>query len=154
MRHPHPDVRRRALEVAAQRSPQLAERFGRLGLRDKEPALRRAAIDALAASRRREALPDLAALLQTGAADERVHAARALGRLGIAEAAAPLGKAVQKLGLLKRSRTPVELAAVEALADVPGEAALGLLRQLGEDGDRELAARARRALAQRTAPAS
>jgi HEAT repeat protein len=130
LRHPHAEVRRAALAAAVQRGGALAERLGRLGLADRDAAVRLAALDALGASRRREAIPDLAAVLEASTATEQRRAAEALGQLGVAEALGPLRRAFSRRRLFGFRVSPVEEAALDALARLPGQDAASELRAL------------------------
>ena len=100
LRHPNAEVRRLALEAAALRGGQLAEHLGRLALADRDAAVRAAGIDAMAASGRREVLPDLGAILDNGTQAEQLLAVRALARLDLPEGQAILTKAAQHRRML------------------------------------------------------
>jgi HEAT repeat protein len=130
LRHPHAEVRRAALATSVQRGGALAERLGRLGLSDRDAAVRLAALDALGASRRREAIPDLAVVLEASTATEQRRAAEALGQLGVAEAIGPLRRALSRRRLFGFRVSPVEEAALDALARLPGQDAASELQAL------------------------
>ena len=131
LRHPHPEVRRAALAAAVQRGGALAERLGRMGLADRDAAVRLAAIDALGASRRKEAVPDLAVILEASTATEQRRAAEALGQVGVVEAIGPLRRALLRRRLFGFRVSPVEEAALDALARLPGQDAASELQALG-----------------------
>jgi len=130
LRHPHAQVRRAALTIAEQRGGGLAERIGRLGLRDRDAGVRLVALGALGASRRKEVVPELAAVLEGGSESERCGAAEALGRLGVAEALAPLRKVLAGRRLFSFRASPLDVAALHAMTRLPGEAAAEELRSL------------------------
>lgn len=134
LRHPHAQVRRAVLAVAEQRGGGLAERLGCLGLRDRDEDVRLAALDALGSSRRKEVVSELAAVLEGGSGPEQRRAAEALGRLGVAEALGPLRKVLAGRRLLSFHASPLDEAALHALAQLPGEAAAEELRSLAARG--------------------
>jgi hypothetical protein len=113
-----------------QRGGGLAERIGRLGLRDRDESVRLVALGALGSSRRKEVVPELAAILERGSGPERCGAAEALGRLGVAEALAPLRKALAGRRLFSFRTTPQDEAALVAMARLPGEAAAAELHSI------------------------
>jgi len=145
LRHPHAEVRRAALATAVQRGGALAERLGRQGLADRDAAVRLDAIDALGASRRKEAVPDLATLLEASTATEQRRAAEALGHLGVGEAIGPLRRALSRRRLFGFRASPVEEAALDALARIPGHDAASELQALAARSG-HLGALARQAL--------
>ncbi len=114
LRHPHPEVRRQALDAATQRGGVIAEHLGRQALSDRDADVREAAFTALGASGRREVVPDLAQVLEHGTEADQLGAVRALAALRRVEAEGPLRKAAQKRKLLGPSR--VAEAAAAALA--------------------------------------
>ncbi len=135
MKHPRPEVRRAALAAALQRGGALAERLGRAALADGEEAVRIGGIDALGASRRKEAVPDLVVLLEGGGEPEQLRAAEALGHLSVAEAVPPLARVVSRRKLLSFKVAPLEEAAVQGLVRIPGpEASAALDEVIGRGG--------------------
>lgn len=96
LRHPHPEVRRAALETAASRGGALAERLGRQALSDGERSVRLAALAALGACGRREAVQSLGAMLDQGSEEEQLAAVAALLSLKLPEVAAPLQRLLEK----------------------------------------------------------
>jgi hypothetical protein len=149
LRHPHAQVRHSVLAVAEQRGGGLAERLGRVGLRDRNEGVRLAALDALGASRRKEVVPELAVVLEGGSGSEQRRAAEALGRLGVPEALAPLRKVVTGRRLLAFRTSPLDEAALRAMARLPGDAAAADLRSLAARSD-PLGRLARDAIARKT----
>ena len=148
LRHPNAKARLTVLEAVAERGGALAERIGRVGLADADAGVRLAAIRAMGASRRRDALPDLARALERGTREEQAAAAQALGRLAIPGAVAPLAAVFERKALLRKERGEVQLAAARALAGMPRELAGEVLAGLAEDRDPEVAKIARQGLAQ------
>jgi len=130
LRHQHADVRRAALAAAVQRGCALAERLGRTGLGDRDPAVRIVAIDALGASGRKEAVPDLARVLQSSGAEEQVRAAQALGEIGLPEAAIALERSTGRRRVLFFRPSPAEQAALDALARMRSESATAALGRI------------------------
>jgi hypothetical protein len=130
LRHPHAQVRRAVLAVAEQRGGGLAERLGRVGLRDRDEGVRLAALEALGSSRRKEVVSELASVLDGGGEPEQRRAAEALGRLGVAEALGPLRKVLAGRRLLTFRTSPLDEAALQAIASLPGEAAAAELHSL------------------------
>ena len=117
-RHPNAEVRRAALQAAGQRGGALAERLGRLGLGDRDRGVRISALDSLGASGRKEAVPDLARVLESSDSDEQVRAAQALGLIGAREAVAALERAVTRRRLFFFAPTAAEEAALDALTRI------------------------------------
>jgi HEAT repeat protein len=149
LRHPHAEVRRAALAAAVQRGGALAERLGRLGLGDRDAAVRLASLDALGASRRKEAVADLAVVLDARTETERRRAAEALGQLGVPEAIAPLRRVLARRRLLGFRVPPLAEAALDALARLPGREAATELETLASRGGR-LGTLARQAIERRS----
>jgi hypothetical protein len=139
LQHPRPEVRRLAVETAAFRGGAVAERIGRLALGAAAAEVRLAALRALGASRRREALPDLAQFLEHGGKSEQLVAAEALADLGAAAAAPALSRVFERKRLFWKERGPVQEAAAEALARLPLEASGETLRTLTGDRNRRIA---------------
>jgi len=92
LRHPRPEVRVSVLESVAARGGALAERIGRLALNDKDQGVRIGGVRALGRSMRREAVADLARMLDQAEPGEQLAAAIALGTLGLPEVVTPLAK--------------------------------------------------------------
>jgi len=137
-RHERADVRVLAAEVAAVRGGALAERIGRQLAADGDPRVRAAALAAMGDSRRREVVPDLTRVLQSGSETDQVAAAKALGALALQEGVPVLARVLERRGLLRRRRGPVQYAAARALAAMPHDMGREALRPFVDDPDREL----------------
>ncbi|HWO88168.1 MAG TPA: serine/threonine-protein kinase [Gemmatimonadales bacterium] len=120
LRHPHPEVRRAALETAASRGGALAERLGRQALSDGDRSVRLAALAALGACGRREAVQSLGAMLDQGSEEEQLAAVAALLSLKLPEAAAPLQRLLEKKSWLSFGSSRLRKAAAAALQQVRG----------------------------------
>jgi len=123
-KNPDPDLRISALAAiremwATEAAPHVVPL-----LEDKEEGVRGMALDALGGINGRMALPQLTARLAKGTVNDRVWAARALGRLEAPEGVAALVKALDDKG-------EVSQAATEALGWIGGpQAEAGLLKNL------------------------
>jgi HEAT repeat protein len=137
-RHTAAQVRALAADVAATRGGALAERIGRQMLADADPAPRVAALKAMGASRRREALPDLTRALDSGGEAEQVAAAEALGTLGLPDVVPVLERVLERKGLLRRRRGATQYAAARALKALPGGLGEAVLERFRDDRDAEL----------------
>jgi HEAT repeat protein len=71
-------------------------------------------------------------VLEASTATERRRAAEALGQLGAAEAIGPLRRALSRRRLFGFRISPVEEAALDALARLPGQDAVSELHTLAE----------------------
>lgn len=134
-RHPTDGVRKYVAEVAARRGAAVADHVARQLLGDVDTGVRVAAIRALGASRRKEALPDLVRILEAGSVDEQVAAAEGLGKLAHPAVVRPLRRVLERKHLLRLVRGPVQRAAVGALASLPDDLAEGALEALRSDRD-------------------
>jgi HEAT repeat protein len=115
------------------------------------------ALRALGEGGRREAVAPLARVLRAAleASDAELgrEAIRALGRLGRPEAAPELARLLAQRRLFGRARLrEQQLAAVAALARLPGEAATRALSEACRRGDRKVRQAARTALERRPGP--
>lgn len=146
VRHSNAEVRAHALAIAAGRGGVVAEHVGRLAVSDAVPAVRVAAIRALGASRRREAVPLLAAALERPTTDEQVAAAEALGRIPARESVPLLLAVFGRTRLMRKERGPVQQAAARALAQLPPELAGDALKRVAADKDATVAGIAKQAL--------
>jgi HEAT repeat protein/predicted Ser/Thr protein kinase len=142
-RHPNAEVRAHAVRVAAARGGVVAEHVGRIAAGDPAPAVRLEAIRALGASRRREAVPALAAMLERGSAPEQLGAAEALGSVPARESVTLLLGVFERTRLLKKERGPLQAAAARSLARLPAELAREALARLAQDKDPTIAGIAR-----------
>jgi HEAT repeat protein/tRNA A-37 threonylcarbamoyl transferase component Bud32 len=149
LRHPRPEVRTAVLESVAARGGALAERIGRVALRDKDGPVRISALRALGRSQRRESVPDLARVLEQGDAAEQLAAAIALGTVGLPEVVAPLARVFDRKKMLRLERGPLQAAAAQALAQIASDDSLKVLAPLANDRDALVAQTAAQALAAR-----
>lgn len=137
-RHERADVRVLAAEVASARGGALAERIGRRLAADADARVRAAAFAAMGASKRREVLPDLARALVSGDEADQVAAAEALGSLAFEEVVPMLAEVLERRGLLRRRRGPVQHAAARALASLPRGMGSEVLQRFRDDSDTDL----------------
>lgn len=135
VRHPRTEVRVAAADTASGHGGALAERIGRALLADPDARPRHAGLAALAASRRREAVPDLVRMLERGTEADQVAAAEAIGRLGRPEAVDALARLLDRRRWFRPVRGPAQRAAARALAQLPGPASRAVLRRYADDPD-------------------
>ncbi|MBS1150692.1 MAG: hypothetical protein H6Q89_2390 [Myxococcaceae bacterium] len=123
-----PRQRAAAFDALAQipRVPEAAQLISQ-GLREVEPEVLAAAINAVAAQRLTAKIPELIALIEQGAPEVRLAAARALVLIGDSRAASVLGRALQKDPLPE-----VREACAKGLGELGGPDAPGPLTHAAE----------------------
>ncbi|MGI9430632.1 MAG: HEAT repeat domain-containing protein, partial [Myxococcota bacterium] len=110
-------------------------------------------IQCLAATANARALPPLEGALGRAVADKDADSAkeivRALGRMGIAEAAGPLVALLDRNARMQRWLRDLKVAAISALGSLPGDQAVGALAQAAQSRDAPLRRAAETALDRR-----